>query len=333
MTGPEGLERRYRRLLAWYPAVHRAEHEEEMLGVLLAAAREGQRRPRPGEAANLIGGALKIRLRPAPAGARLAAWRDALATFSVAGPLLLLVMTAASALFWLLFAVMTAAYVPPMPALEIGYPLWRVGFSSFTVPGLGIALLDQGQLVLAVLVLLRLRRAAAAVAFLTAAGLALLLVTGWAYGSPAPVFGLTFAVLEAAALAASPGPRRGMEILTRSGGLLLVIVAAVALGAAVEALGPVVSHPGVAVPALAVAAVIAAGMAVASPLSRRVLLLFAIPAVPFALNIIAMNLRLLGGPSAGAYRALVWLPPLALAGLAVTEILRARSRAVPDRVR
>ena len=48
------LERRYQRLLRWYPPRHRAAHGEEMLGVLLAAASEGQRRPRLAEAANLM---------------------------------------------------------------------------------------------------------------------------------------------------------------------------------------------------------------------------------------------------------------------------------------
>ncbi|MFI5064156.1 MAG: hypothetical protein ACHP9Z_09290 [Streptosporangiales bacterium] len=56
MSERAGLERRYRRLLAWYPAGHRRDHEEEMLGVLLAAARGGQRRPALGDAVNLIWG-------------------------------------------------------------------------------------------------------------------------------------------------------------------------------------------------------------------------------------------------------------------------------------
>ncbi|MGW5162218.1 hypothetical protein ACWEPN_42680, partial [Nonomuraea wenchangensis] len=43
------LETRYRRLLAAYPRDHRARHEEEMLGVLLAGARPGQTRPRPAD--------------------------------------------------------------------------------------------------------------------------------------------------------------------------------------------------------------------------------------------------------------------------------------------
>jgi hypothetical protein len=32
------LERRYRRLLAWYPAVYRAANAEEMIGVALGGA-------------------------------------------------------------------------------------------------------------------------------------------------------------------------------------------------------------------------------------------------------------------------------------------------------
>src|ERR1700723_2446624 len=43
------LDRRYLRLLRYYPPTHR----EEMLGVLLAAARPGQRAPGPGQAVNL----------------------------------------------------------------------------------------------------------------------------------------------------------------------------------------------------------------------------------------------------------------------------------------
>jgi hypothetical protein len=39
------LERRYRRLLRCYPPGHREVHREEMLGVLLATARPGQRAP------------------------------------------------------------------------------------------------------------------------------------------------------------------------------------------------------------------------------------------------------------------------------------------------
>ncbi|SNR96500.1 hypothetical protein SAMN05216276_100216 [Streptosporangium subroseum] len=57
------LERRYRRLIAWYPQAFRAVHEEEMLGVLLATADSGRSRPNPRDAIDLIRGAVRIRLR------------------------------------------------------------------------------------------------------------------------------------------------------------------------------------------------------------------------------------------------------------------------------
>lgn len=54
MSDAAELERRYRRLLALYPAAFRREHEQEMLSVLLARASEGQRRPRLRESADLV---------------------------------------------------------------------------------------------------------------------------------------------------------------------------------------------------------------------------------------------------------------------------------------
>src|SRR5262249_56389946 len=63
MSDPAALERSYRRLLAWYPRGFRREHEEELLAVLLAGARPGQRRPGLAEAGNLIISGLGARLR------------------------------------------------------------------------------------------------------------------------------------------------------------------------------------------------------------------------------------------------------------------------------
>jgi hypothetical protein len=68
MTGSADLERRYSRLLAWYPAAFRREHEAEMLGVLMDSARNGQQRAGLADTADLIRGALTMRLR-VPAGA------------------------------------------------------------------------------------------------------------------------------------------------------------------------------------------------------------------------------------------------------------------------
>jgi len=71
------LERGYRRLLACYPRSFRRENADEIIGVLLATAAEDQRRVGPAESADLIRGALRMRLRPPgrPPGAVLGAMR------------------------------------------------------------------------------------------------------------------------------------------------------------------------------------------------------------------------------------------------------------------
>jgi hypothetical protein len=84
----EELERRYRGLLEWYPAAYRAEYGEEMLGVLLDGAREGQRYPAPAEAANLIRSALSLRLGRGAPGMADPHWPAASATYGLLGSLL-----------------------------------------------------------------------------------------------------------------------------------------------------------------------------------------------------------------------------------------------------
>ena len=64
MTRTTALDRRYQRLLACYPREFRREHEQEMLGVLMAGVREDQRRPGFAESVDLAAGALRMRLRP-----------------------------------------------------------------------------------------------------------------------------------------------------------------------------------------------------------------------------------------------------------------------------
>jgi hypothetical protein len=64
MTNSPSLERGYRRILALYPRAFRRESEEEILGVLIATAREGQRRVGPAESADLIKGALRMHRGP-----------------------------------------------------------------------------------------------------------------------------------------------------------------------------------------------------------------------------------------------------------------------------
>ena len=92
MTTPGRLERRYRRLLRWYPPSYRDRHGEEILGVLMAAARPGQRRPGARQSLDLLWSALQIRIRTVLRGAGSEPWAAALALTGVVLPLLMLLL-------------------------------------------------------------------------------------------------------------------------------------------------------------------------------------------------------------------------------------------------
>ncbi|QFY09859.1 hypothetical protein GBF35_27270 [Nonomuraea phyllanthi] len=83
------LERRYRRLLAWYPKDHRAQHEEEMLAVLLAASAPGRNRPAVRDAFDLVRGGLAIRLRRVVPLRSRRVWRAAVDLAALLAPLVL----------------------------------------------------------------------------------------------------------------------------------------------------------------------------------------------------------------------------------------------------
>ncbi|SBT45172.1 hypothetical protein [Micromonospora auratinigra] len=83
------LERRYHRLLRAYPAEYRRARGAEIVGTYLDLARPGQRRPSPGDVADLVLGGLRQRLRAAGAadlttGVRLAAVLALVATSALA---------------------------------------------------------------------------------------------------------------------------------------------------------------------------------------------------------------------------------------------------------
>jgi hypothetical protein len=91
------LERRYRRLLACYPRGYRRDNEEEILAVLLACAHDGQLWPGLAESADLIKGAMRMRLWPAarpPRTVQTAVW---LMCAGVAAQLAYLVINVATA--------------------------------------------------------------------------------------------------------------------------------------------------------------------------------------------------------------------------------------------
>ena len=84
------LEVRYRRLLAMYPADHRHAYEREMLGVLMAGSRPGQRFPGLFEAADLVRAGLLTRLSSARHALRMDGWRDAAPVVALLTALMLL---------------------------------------------------------------------------------------------------------------------------------------------------------------------------------------------------------------------------------------------------
>ncbi|MEU4237137.1 hypothetical protein [Actinoplanes sp. NPDC026619] len=59
----EVLRERYTKLLRWYPAADRAERGAEIVDTYVDLAAPGQRRPRPGDVADLMVGGLRQRLR------------------------------------------------------------------------------------------------------------------------------------------------------------------------------------------------------------------------------------------------------------------------------
>ena len=78
------LERRYRRLLRLYPREFRARRADEMIGVLMASAADGQDRPARGDVGDIVRGSLLARLRGPRGG-----WPFALSAFALVAPLFL----------------------------------------------------------------------------------------------------------------------------------------------------------------------------------------------------------------------------------------------------
>lgn len=91
MSEQAELERRYRRLLACYPRAFRRENEEDILTVLLACAQAGQQRPGLAASADLIKGAVRAWLRPAPGQPRNVRIAIRLMCFGVAAQLATLI--------------------------------------------------------------------------------------------------------------------------------------------------------------------------------------------------------------------------------------------------
>jgi len=255
------LERGYRCLLACYPAAYRRVHEEEMLAVLMTAAPHGSRRPGIGEAVDLIWGAVRVRCQPSRRSAE-PGWRDPLAVVSILLPLIVFITTAVR-VAGPLHAILDGA---PSPFRDM-FPLWIL--NQFTGP---VALLA--------LSLLRPQRFATRATVTVLIGLtylAYLATLSYLAGGPDPgvvsmIAGGPYIMLalglQMAAVTASPGLRRGLQLVTWKQAALTVI-AAVAVA--------ITSYPWT----LAVISVICAAMGLTSSRGRWLLVLLAIPLGPY----------------------------------------------------
>jgi len=214
------LERRYRRLLDWYPRGHRERNGEEMLGVLMAGAGD-RRRPGWRESADLLWGAARLHLRWLTAADGGVDSRDVMAIVSLLAPMTL-IAGATTGLHELGWWVRAGA---------LSDMSWQQQFPDAPVWAVWLAV--------AVLGLRGFRRAAAVGAGLGTAGFGLLAVlapfqhwwndrdAGWV------LLGLVTTI----ALASSSGPSHGRRLVGQRAIAMMVVTVV-----AVVVIGTVGSH-------------------------------------------------------------------------------------------
>jgi hypothetical protein len=330
MSDAAALERRYRRLLAWFPAQHRSIYGEEMIGVLLASAPEGRDRPAPGDVADLVSSGLRARLRNwSGAGKVDPKWADALAAYTVAAPILMIGLLS----FQVYLAILNFNQRFQFPSLP-GEPSY--------LDQLIILLLLDGTAIAAVLALaicpwLLRRDHHLAVGLIsgTAALLGLVATVSVDVGLPQyHVFqvGFTaFYLLELLAVAISPDPGRGWRVLTGKGLIIigLVLTVAIAAESTVQWVLPdslSINRDAIELAALAVG--LALIMIFGSDAHKRLLALLAVPGYPL-LGYSYVSSDLLFNSEHGVLVRFLYLPTLTTAALVALAIWQAsrKSRA------
>jgi hypothetical protein len=299
------LEQRYRRLLTCYPAEHRSIYAEEMIGVLLAGAPDGQRRPGVADTLDLVGGGARVRLRALLTGAPDPGWRDALALTSLIAPVVLAALALRQNLGWL-----GALTWHGVGFTGVGSTFGLVGVAVLLVP-LGLGLLGRPRVG-------ALAAAATVVWFAVQAA-----AIGGQSPEPRVACYLVLIAIEAVALTLSPGPRHALRVITGKGLLLaLPWIAGVAYaGGLIPTSYPV---PQI-VARIAIAAVAVAGLpALIMPMGRRLAVLIAvIPGSAFVVTVLTSVHVQFYDMSVPAALASLYVPPLALAGLTFVAARRA----------
>ncbi|GII04527.1 hypothetical protein [Planobispora takensis] len=225
-AGP--LETRYRGLLRWYPADHRARHGEEMVGVLMAGAEPGRRLPDPRDAFDLVRGGIAVRARRFVGPESVPHWRDALNAAAVLAPLYLLVVNLG------------------LSAIPLAVLAWSSGWAVDVYSLLALAWQLAYALVLG-LALAGSRRLAVACAWIWAVGDTVMKVTATAFlveemgtgAFPGGVPGIADHALDASPgffvallLTVAPSPRAGLDLIGRRVLLRWAVACTVTLAAA-----------------------------------------------------------------------------------------------------
>ena len=162
------LEQRYRRLLRLYPREFRARRTDEMIGVLMASAADGQNRPARGDVSDIVRGSLLARLRGPRGG-----WPFALSAFALVAPLFLVLTDILQVAFpysesqAAVQSRLSVLEAPGMPSAGIPQSQYVGGPQLLTQPA--FLILVAGHLIVAAAVLAGLRRTALAALVIAAA--------------------------------------------------------------------------------------------------------------------------------------------------------------------
>ena len=332
MSEMAALERRYRRMLIWFPSDHRRVYGEEMVGVLLASAPDGRSRPGLADTIDIALAGLRTRLRSSFRAERIdSEWCDAFAGFSVAAPFLMLAYVC-----YQLYIVLRA-----QERLSVLSRLTRLApFDQHFVSRLAgaqvswLLLLAATVAVIAALaicpVLLR-RRQRFAIA-LIAIGTVLLGAAATIYVAVAHGFGnevsvgfTAFFAMEIIAVLIAPVPGRGWRVLTRKGLVIIVAVGALAIGT--EAFLQNTGFNRFAIK-LSIALVgVALILVFGSRAHKRMLALLAIPGYPILGYVQAYSV-LSNGASQGSVLTGLYLPTLVIAVLVGLSIWQSSRREV-----
>jgi hypothetical protein len=241
--------------------------------VLMAAAPAGRTRASFADALNLACSGARARLGAVGTGTD-PRWRDALAVYSLLAPVLASVAIYRDPVF--LGSLLWGRPLGPGPFALLQYEGLHLSFHAVGI--ISFVLLMATPLMPVILGLLRLRRTALFLCAFLLIWITFQASLGWQIQAPNTAAFLVLLAVETAALAVSAGPRHGLRLLTWKGMLLaspwLAIGAVVGMDQGVPSLAIDGKY-------LALLAVVTAAATLVSASTRRLLLLFAIPASPF----------------------------------------------------